>query len=127
MKDRYFILKDRTNRARVIIYATEYYANCCGINTLDVAWGIAIRSSQDDNNYTLGKRIAKARAIRAIKDRKPCFVSRQEAVKNVWALKFSDFQKLMRLTGGLTADFQKGDRGLYADLDDFTEDINYHE
>jgi len=127
MKDRYFILKDRTNRARVIIYATEYYANCCGINTLDVAWGIAIRSGQDDNDYTLGKRLAKARAIRAIKDRKPCFVSRQEAVKNVWALKFSDFQKLMRLTGGLTADFQKGDRGLYADLDDFTEDINYHE
>jgi hypothetical protein len=123
-KERYVTLKDRKRQPRVIICAFEYERK--GWDRVDVAWGMAIRSNEDTNSYETGKRLAYARAVRAAKRRRPCFVSRPEAIKNVWSLCFEDFQKLMRLTAGMTSDFQKGDYGYHDNVGEFIKDL-YHD
>ena len=99
---KYFIdLKNRKGKVKITI---------CGIQQGDRAgYGMAIRSKDDEHDKTDGNRIAFARAVRAIKDRRPCFVNRPEVTEAIWSLKLADFKKLMFITSGMTSDFPKGD------------------
>jgi hypothetical protein len=99
---KYFIdLKNRKGKVKITI---------CVLKQGDRGgYGMAIRSKDDEHNVIDGNRIAFARAVRAIKDRRPCFVNRPEVAEAIWSLKLPDFKKLMFITAGMTSDFAKGD------------------
>jgi hypothetical protein len=106
MKESFVTLKDNRKRSRVIISMVETDGVQSGKSHIYV--GMAIRSADDKHSDKYGQRLARSRAIRAMKGRKPCYVTRDEAIENIKSLCFRDFKKLMFFTGGLVKDFKKG-------------------
>jgi hypothetical protein len=106
MKESFVTLKDRKNRSRVIISMVETDGDISYNSYVYV--GMAIRSADDRHSDKYGQRLARARAIRAMKGRKPCYVTRDEAIENLQSLCFKDFKRLMFFTNGLVKNFKKG-------------------
>jgi hypothetical protein len=105
VKEKTVVLKDWDNDPRVIVHFIETKT----IGRIFTYWGIAIRSNQDNHDEDTGKRLAHARAVRALKGRDACYCIRNEAINNVHALRYEDFRKLMYLTDGQIKYFAKGD------------------
>lgn len=116
---KYFIdLKNRKGKVKITICAVQQGEKA--------GYGMSIRSKDDEHDKTNGNRIAFARAVRAIKDRRPCFVNRPEVTEAIWSLKLADFKKLMFITGGLISDFPKGDDLWYYEhnLTNFIQEVS---
>jgi hypothetical protein len=88
---RYVTLRDVNDEPRVIVCLLNN-----GKETLP-SFGVAIRSDDDDNDFSRGKKLAYRRAKRISKFRGQCFMQREEVFYNVWNLKFPDFFAFMRL------------------------------
>lgn len=118
---RYQILSDTNGDPRVIIATESKMEIAAGQYYAITYYGIAIRGDQDDNDFTVGKRIAEARLVRAMKNRKPCYVRSDNAIRNIWQLDFKDFQKLMFFTGNKVSGFPKS--GVYGFTPNIKEKI----
>jgi hypothetical protein len=104
MRKYYIELKNRQGKVVIII---------CGIQQdNNAAYGMAIRSKEDEHDVIDGNCIAFARAVRALKGRKPCYTVRKEVQEAIWSLTLDDFRKFLFITGGCVDGFPKGSRML---------------
>lgn len=72
------------------------------------AYGMAIKSITDEQDEEIGRRIAFARAERALKNRQPCYISREEVYTNLWHLSYPGWMRFMELTDGNINSHPKG-------------------
>jgi hypothetical protein len=120
MTEKYLVLKDRKHKPRVIICLVEG-TNSTGYH--GTGWGMAIRSEEDMHSENHGKRLAFARARRAMLDRQPCYCVRTEAQKNIWSLKFEDFCKILYFSDDLMGNFPKSGFKYYDSVKDVLSEV----
>ena len=102
MEAKYIILVDRNGKKRTTVCKIPLdYDNAMAV-------GLAFCSDDDKWNEIEGQRIAYARAMRAIKGRRPCVARTYRIVKYILNLRYKSLVYLMKLTEHQTKYFPKG-------------------
>ena len=104
MKAKYTTLYDRqgSKRGTICILKPDWTPK------YKVYVGISFRSDDDIWEEKIGRRIAYARAIRALKNRPPCYAKTRKVYRNILNLNIKSLKTLMRYTVYQTRYFPKG-------------------
>ena len=102
METKYTILFDKNGKKRATVCKIPLdYDNAMAI-------GLAFCSDDDKWNEIEGQRRAYARAMRALKGRRPCVARTYRIAKYVLNLRYTSLSHLMKLTEHQTKYFPKG-------------------
>ena len=95
----YTTLFDKSGKKRGVI---------CVIGANDSGFvGVSFRSDDDKWSEKTGQNIARNRAHRAQRVRKPCYVTRKRVINYIMDLRRDSFKVLMGMTGNILAEFPK--------------------